>query len=89
MLPMFDKRTIASVIGSRRGKHPDIEINSEVEAPDSNLNPALKAAAEDVLRAIDTKSPIDLAKALKAAFDICDSEPHEEGPHINEDQGQE
>lgn len=70
---------------SKRGK-PDMEANSEVEAPGSDINPGLKSAAEDILRAIESKSPIDLAKAIEAAFNACDSEPHEEGPHTNEEE---
>lgn len=85
MLPFLDSKKIVSVISARRGKSPDIEVNSEMEAPGQEIDPSLKSAAEDVLRAIDTKSVIDLAKALKSAFDVCDAEPQEEGEHTNEE----
>lgn len=68
------------MIMSKRGKSPDMEINSETEAPNSTLDPALKSAAEDLLRAIESKSPIDVAKALEAAHAACENydEPSEE-----------
>lgn len=72
MLPFLDKKKTVSVIMSKRGKNPDIEVNSEVEAPESDLDPSLKMAAEDILRAIETKSVIDLAKALKSAYGACE-----------------
>lgn len=78
MLPMFDHKKIVSVIASKRGKNPDVEVAAEVEAPGQEMDPALKAAAEDILRAISTKSVIDLAKALRAAYEVCESYPHED-----------
>ena len=41
-------------------------------------DPALEAAAEDILRAITAKDAKHLALAMKAAFDIMESSPHEE-----------
>lgn len=72
-LPFLDRKKMSSVISSRRGKSPDIEVNPEVEAPGSEMDPGLKSAAEDLLRAIESKSVIDLAKALKAAIEMCSS----------------
>lgn len=42
---------------------------------------ALLVAAEDMISAFKADSPKDLAAAIRAAFELCDSEPHEEGPH--------
>jgi hypothetical protein len=80
-LPMFEKKKASSVILERRGKRP-MEVNMEIAAPGADMDPGLMEAAEDVLRAINEKSPMDLARALLAAFEICDSAPHEEGPHM-------
>ena len=44
----------------------------------------LISAAEDIMSAISAKDAGKLAQALKAAFEICDEMPHEEGPHISE-----
>lgn len=86
MLPFLEPKKTVSVIMSRRGKSPDVEVNPEVEAPDSEIDSNLKAAAEDMLRALESKSVIDLAKSLKAAFEICDASPHAEGEHTNEEE---
>lgn len=75
MLPMFDKKKMVGAVIARRGKQ-DIHTNTEVEAPGSNEG--LKSACEDILGAIESKSPMDLAKAMRAAFDILDSEEDEE-----------
>jgi hypothetical protein len=45
----------------------------------------LHAAAEDLLAAIESKDAKALALAIRAAFEICDSEPHDEGSHTNEE----
>ncbi len=41
----------------------------------------LESAAEDILQAIESKDHKYLAQALRAAFELMDSGPHEEGPH--------
>jgi hypothetical protein len=45
----------------------------------------LEACASDMLRAIQANDPKSFAVAIKNAFDIMESEPHEEGEHSNED----
>lgn len=77
MLPMFDKKKVASVIVERNGKKP-LEVSPEVQAPDNDIDPSLKEAGMDMLRAIESKSPVALAKALKAAIDLCGSLPESE-----------
>ncbi len=44
----------------------------------------LHAAAGDLHKAIQSNDIKGIAAALKAAFEICDSQPHEEGPHESE-----
>lgn len=46
----------------------------------------IKAAAKDLLEAIEMKDLNRIASALKAAFEILDSEEHEEGPHLESEQ---
>lgn len=41
----------------------------------------LESAAEDLMSAVHSKDIKGIASALRAAFEICDSQPHEEGPH--------
>lgn len=42
----------------------------------------LESAAEDLCHAIESKDYKAVAAALRAAFELVDSQPHEEGPHI-------
>lgn len=42
----------------------------------------LESAAEDLCKAIHSKDYKAVAEALRAAFELCDSEPHQEGEHI-------
>lgn len=41
----------------------------------------LESAAEDLIAAVHSKDVKLARSALLAAFQICDSQPHEEGPH--------
>ena len=76
MLPFLDKNRAAGVIMERIGKR-SLEAKSEQESG-NGMNPDMKEAAEDVMRAMQEKSVIDLAYALHAFFMICESLPHEE-----------
>lgn len=85
MLPFLHGKKLAGSIISQRGKHPDLMPAQEVEAPGHEMDGRLKTAAEDILRAIESKSPIDLAHALHSAFQACEDMPHHEGDHTEED----
>lgn len=56
------------------------------QEPKSDDSEGLEAAASDILDAITAGDKKRLASAIKAAFEICDSLPHEEGPHTNDEQ---
>lgn len=43
---------------------------------------ALESAADDLIAAIHSKDAKGVAAALRAAFELAESQPHEEGPHI-------
>jgi len=53
---------------------------------DGNEDNGLDACAEDLIRALHSKDIKSVSAALKAAFDILESMPHEEGPHVEEGQ---
>lgn len=79
LLPFLkNKRKETGVIVQQRS--PD-EPKDEMEGDDSGLH----AAAQDILRAISDNDAEHLALAIRAAFEICDSQPHEEGPHLEEE----
>lgn len=84
MLPFLDRKKMVTTLMSRRGG--SFEAANEMEAPGHEMHPDLKAVAEDVMQAIQNKSVLDLAKALKHAFEVCDAEPHAEGEHTNEEE---
>ena len=76
MLPYLgkDKEASVSVAPDHVKRTPDDGDESEYDA--------LTSACADLFDAI-RKNDLQLgATALRAAFDLCDSEPHEEGPHL-------
>ena len=58
-------------------------------APESHSSdsedPGLLLAAEDLCKALKSEDYLAIAKALRAAFEIADSEPHAEGEHIEDE----
>jgi hypothetical protein len=52
------------------------------EDPDAGLH----ACAQDLINAIHSKDMKAVAAALKAAFELLDSAPHEEGPHLESEE---
>lgn len=74
MLPFLKNKKEASVAGDDDHvmRKPDQEAEYD----------SLHSAAEDLIKAIESKDIKSVAEALRAAFDLCDSEPHEEGPHV-------
>lgn len=60
-------------------KKMNTPMSSIVQKTDGSLEPmsedqeGLKAAAEDLLMAIESKNASQVASALQAAFEICDS----------------
>lgn len=58
-------------------------VESIKRSPDDGADyDMLDSAAEDLMHAVHSKDIKAIASALKAAFEICDSQPHEEGEHI-------
>lgn len=42
----------------------------------------LEYAAQDLLQALQSRDIKGIASALRAAFELCDMMPHEEGDHL-------
>lgn len=57
--------------------------NSNESGMEGDEDQGLSMAAEDLVRCIHAKDAPGVASALRAAFDILDSQPHNEGPHLN------
>ncbi len=76
MLPYLKKTKEASV--SVAPEHIKRESDSEEEFD------GLSAVMEELCAASDKKDYKAMAEAFRAAMEICELEPHEEGPHIGE-----
>jgi hypothetical protein len=74
MLPFLKNTKEASVSmpADVKKREPDDESDFD----------ALETAGQDLIDAVHSKDARAVAAALRAAFEIADSEPHEEGPHL-------
>lgn len=71
-------------------KRADGGVMTQLRAPDekpqeSQEDSGLESAMKDLIDAVDARDHKRMAIAMKAAFEILDSMPHEEGPHTNEE----
>ena len=67
--------------------HPEGESYEEEEAEAKELGPngvALVTSMEEFMEAIRSNKPVEAAQCLKSFFELCEEEPHEEGPHVGE-----
>ena len=63
-------------------------VITEYRKPDGdepNEDAPLESCAQDLIRCSKADDHVGVAKALRAAFEILDSQPHEEAEHTNED----
>jgi hypothetical protein len=81
MLPFLKKERNNSGISMEYRKS---DASSE-NRPDDSEAP-LRACAQDLIKAVHSGDDSGVMHAIKAAFEILDSEPHSEGPHLNEDE---
>jgi hypothetical protein len=77
MLPFMKKKHQTGVIVTTRPS--DEPKQDESESPDS-----IEYCAEDLMKAVHANDKKGVAEALRSAFTILDSEPHDEGEHTNE-----
>jgi hypothetical protein len=83
-LPFLKPKAVAGVIIARR--KPDGA--QETEGMEDQPNEGLMMAAADLIRAVHAKDESAVADALQAAFELMEEQPHEEGPHVNEEEEQ-
>lgn len=72
-LPFLDPRKAVSIIIAQRKGKGDLEVKDEKRAGTDGTDSGLVEAAEDILRAIDERSALSLAQAIKSAYEICES----------------
>lgn len=58
-----------------------VSVSSEGKVHSGEEDMGLISAAEDLCKAIERKDHKSIAAALKAAFEILESEPHTEGEY--------
>ena len=82
MLPFLKKEKEVSISApaEKIKRQPDTEYHGD----DFDM---LEAAAQDLCDALAAKDYKAIAVAIRAAFDICEAMPHEEGPHLHEGEG--
>ena len=73
MLGDKKRKAITAILGPEHG---------EGESPSHDMGDG-HAIAEDLISAIHAKDVGAVVDAFKALFAHCESEPHEEGPHID------
>lgn len=76
MLPFLRPRKQAGVQAppTQVTRKPDGDLESDKDSE----NQGLMSAAQDLIQAIHSKDAKAVSAALKAAFEICESEPHYE-----------
>lgn len=86
LLPFMKNKSVSGSIMTTKMRAPDAP--EEVEKSNSSIDEGLLAASRDLISAIGTGDEKLVAQALQAAFEIIDSQPHEEGPHPEEESEQ-
>lgn len=73
------KHAITSILG------PDSPNVGDRRELSSSHPEELRVIAQDLIEAVHSKDAEKVCDALCAAFGCLDSQPHEEGPHTNEE----
>lgn len=84
---MFDKKKLAMIIGIAPHDGEDKEPADSDSAGEGSEE--LESIAEEIIVAVKRDEPKALAEALKSFFEVCDSQPHEEGEHEEEESPEE
>lgn len=84
-----EKPGLLIAIGAKsKGLPPRIggpKDEDDTPAPSMDNARAKREATKEIMAAIKEGSDMQLEDALTAFFYACDAEPHEEGPHENEE----
>lgn len=80
-LPFLKPKHVAGTIMAVKVRPPDV---TEDKSSEDQENAGLMSAASDLITAVQANDHKAAAQALRAAFEILDSSPHDEGPHTND-----
>lgn len=83
MLPFLkrDYKTQGIMIEDRKPDEKE-QVKEETDSENDESDQDLKACAMDLIKAVHARDAKGVAEALRAAFQVADAEPHEEGPHV-------
>lgn len=84
-LPFLKKKQAGIANQMVEYRKPDAEGEGHHDK-EPNEDEGLRACSRDIISCIQSSDEAGLAKAIRAAFEICDAAPHEEGPHTNEEE---
>lgn len=78
MLMKDDKKKMATIIMAKMGAKPEQAPQSE-DGTEQDDSTALKTAGEELISAIESKSPMAVVEAIKSLMELCESsEPESE-----------
>jgi len=87
-LPFLKKKQTGIAGPLTEYRKPDAEGEGHHDKED-NEDEGLIACARDLIECVKAGDERGAAKAWRAGFEILDSEPHFEGKHLNESEGDE
>jgi hypothetical protein len=70
---------------AKKGKASHDPMPEDDESDGMDYMKHLEEVASDILQAVEDKDAKALAELLHEAFQVCDMQPHEEGPHTDEE----
>lgn len=83
-LPFLKRRQSSGIAGPlTEYRKPDEDGEGHKDQEDQPED-GLKVCAKDLIACVSSGDEQGVAKALRAAFEILDSEPHVEGEHIED-----
>ncbi len=86
MMPGDSKQKAAAIIIAKLKPKAASSEQDPDRAEGADMDEGLLSAAEELISAVERKSPNDVARILKDFIDMCDYEPKEEGEQQNEEE---
>lgn len=77
MIPFLKKREAKQVGVIVQDRAPDQKEENQENDKDASIH----ACAQDLINAVHAKDVAKAAEAIRSAFEILESQPHDEAPH--------
>ncbi|MEZ0208566.1 MAG: hypothetical protein ACAH17_00110 [Candidatus Paceibacterota bacterium] len=72
------KKSVSLIMGKLMDKKPEVEEAPTEDGIEQDDSIAVDTAAEELISAIESKSPKAVVSAIKSLMDLCQSEPEPE-----------